>query len=241
MPLKIIATPNDPYNSRKAVYVPDARDARQRPQNSRYERDASGHMIVRPGAARSMEGQEREFMVGLDLAQSNDWTALAVVERLKTGYAVPMLTRTRGAAYPAIVGRVADLLETPPLAGQAELVIDATGVGRPVLDLFRASGVDARAITITAGQKPTGSLRFAKVPKRDLIKVVLLALQVGTLTIAQDQPFADVLARELAELRVKITASGYDRYEAREGEHDDLVLALAIALWSLEKSPSRLR
>lgn len=241
MPLKIIQDLSDPYHSRRAVYVADARDARNRPQNSRYERDASGRMIVRPGAARSMEPQDREFMIGLDLAQSNDWTALAVVERLKTGYAVPMLTRTRGAPYPQIVGRVADLLETPPLKDQAELVIDATGVGRPVLDLFRASGLDPRAITITAGQKPTGSLRFAKVPKRDLIKVLLLALQAGTLTIAQDTPFADVLERELAELRVKITASGYDRYEARDGEHDDLVVAVAMAVWMLEKSPSRLR
>jgi len=240
MPIKIISTPDDPNHSRRAVYFPDQRDSRARPQGN-YETDASGRITLRPTAARSIEPQERQFMIGLDLAQSNDWTALAVVERLKTGYAVPMLTRTRGAPYPQIVGRVADLLETPPLKGQSELVIDATGVGRPVLDLFRASGLDPRAVTITAGQKPAGSLRHARVPKRDLINVLLLALQAGTLTIAQDQPFADVLARELAELRVKITASGYDRYEARDGEHDDLVLAVAMAVWMLEKSPSRLR
>jgi hypothetical protein len=240
MPIRIIRTPDDPANMLRAEYYPDRRDQRARPQGN-YETDASGHITVRARAARSIEPQEREFMVGLDLAQSNDWTALAVVERLRTGYSVPMLTRTRGAPYPQIVGRVADLLETPPLKGQAELVIDATGVGRPVLDLFRASGIDARAITITAGQKPTGSLRFAKVPKRDLINSVLLALQAGTLTIAQDQPHAATLAHELAELRVKITASGYDRYEARDGEHDDLVLSVALGIWSLEKSPSRLR
>ena len=240
MPIRIVRTPDDPANMLRAEYFPDRRDERVRPTGN-YVQDASGHVTVRPRAAGQSDPFEREFMVGLDLAQSNDWTALAVVERLKTGYSVPMLTRTRGAPYPQIVARVGSLLETPPLAGQAELVIDATGVGRPVLDLFRASGVDARAITITAGRKPTGSLRFAKIPKRDLINSVLLALQSGTLTIAQDQPFADVLARELAELRVKITASGIDRYEARDGEHDDLVLALAMAIWQFEHSPSRLR
>lgn len=242
MPLKIISTPDDPNNSRRAVYFPDARDQRrERPQHSRYERDASGNMMLRAGAGRSHEPLDREFMIGLDLAQSNDFTALAIVERLPTGYAVPFLDRTRGKAYPDIVAAVAGLLERPELRGKAELVIDGTGIGRPVLDIFRASGIDARTITITAGLKPTGTLRHAKVPKRDLVNSVLLALQAGTLQIAADSPHAATLAHELAELRAKINASGRDTYNAAAGSHDDLIIAVAIALWSLEKSPSRLR
>ncbi|MDX0601802.1 hypothetical protein GOD78_10995 [Sinorhizobium medicae] len=240
MPLKIISTPDDPNNSRRAVYFPDARDRHDRPQHSRYERDASGRMIVRPGASGSPEKVAREFIVGLDLAQSNDFTAVAVVERLADGYAVPFLDRTRGRSYPDIVAGMKNLLARPELEG-AEIVIDGTGIGRPVLDIFRASGIDARTVTITSGQKPTGTLRHAKVPKRDLVNVVLLALQAGTLQIASGSPHAATLAHELAELRAKISASGRDTYEAAAGAHDDLIIAVAIALWSLEKSPSRLR
>jgi hypothetical protein len=241
MPIKIIRTPDDPVNMVKAVYFPDARDRRDRPQHGRYDQDASGHVTVRADASRSNEPLDREFLIGLDLAQSNDFTALAIVERLSTGYAVPYLDRTRGRSYPDIVAGVAGLLELPELRGRAELVIDGTGIGRPVLDMFRASGIDARTVTITAGLKPTGTLRHAKVPKRDLVNTVLLALQAGTLQIAADSPHAATLAHELSELRAKISASGRDTYAAAPGSHDDLIIAVAIALWSLEKSPSRLR
>src|SRR3954471_20338166 len=67
----------------------------------------------------------REFFVGLDLGQASDFTALAVVERCPAGYAVPFLARTRGKPYPEIVGRVAGLMEKPPLTGAARLVVDA--------------------------------------------------------------------------------------------------------------------
>jgi hypothetical protein len=42
------------------------------------------------------------------------------------------------------------------------------------------------------------------------------------------------LRAELLNFRVKINlASGHDSYEAwREGDHDDLVLAAAMAVWS---------
>lgn len=240
MPIRIVATPDDPNNSRTVEYFPDQRDARQRPAGS-YTFDASGRQFRRPETLRGDAPLDREFVVGLDLGQSNDFSAIAAVERLPNGYAVPLLARTRGRPYPEIVGRVADLMAMPPLAGQAELVIDGTGIGRPVLDIFRASGLDPRTITITGGAKAQGSLRHARVPRRDLINSVLLAMQAGHIVIAQDQTHAATLAHELAELRLKVTASGHDRYEPRKGGHDDMIVALGMAVWTLERSLSRLR
>ena len=46
---------------------------------------------------------------------------------------------------------VALLLRRPPLAGNCELVIDDTGVGRAVGDLFETAGMDPIRVTITAG------------------------------------------------------------------------------------------
>jgi hypothetical protein len=38
-------------------------------------------------------------------------------------------------------------------------------------------------------------------------------------------------------MRVKITASGNEQYGAwREGEHDDLVLAVALACWGARRA-----
>lgn len=211
---------------RRVVYSPPRTDATpDRPRPRRPSR-------VQPVA------QEREFFVGLDLGQEHDFTALAVVERTSTGLDVPFLSRTRGQPYPKIVQVVCDLLAQPPLASASRLVIDATGVGRPVLDLFRAARLDPLAITITGGDRASGNWRNSRVPKRDLMKALLLVLQTGSLKVAAELEHAPTLARELADLRVKISAAGRDSYGVwREGEHDDLVLALAMAVWAAEKMP----
>jgi hypothetical protein len=39
------------------------------------------------------------------------------------------------------------------------------------------------------------------------------------------------LVRELQDFRVEFTATGHLTFNARSGKHDDLVLALAIAVW----------
>ena len=47
------------------------------------------------------------------------------------------------------------------------------------------------------------------------------------------QARAETLARELELFRVKVTASRSEVYESwRERDHDDLVLALALACWA---------
>jgi len=53
---------------------------------------------------------------------------------------------------------------------------------------------------------------------------------------AQRQSDASVLIRELQEFLVKYTDAGNTTFNAREGELDDLVLALAIAVFGLSES-----
>lgn len=176
------------------------------------------------------------FVIGLDLGQAADFTALVVVQRVATGFNVPMIERVRGKPYTEIVARVADLVATPPLAGDNDLVLDFTGVGRPVLDLARGAGLDPVALTITGGAKLTGRMRAPHVPKPDLIEGLLVAFQAGTIAIAAELQHAATLARELSEMQRKISSSGRPSYGVwRDGEHDDLVLALAMAIWQADR------
>ena len=47
-----------------------------------------------------------------------------------------------------------------------------------------------------------------------------------------DLPETPTLTAELAGFQMKVTAAGHDQYGAwREGAHDDLVLAVALAVW----------
>jgi hypothetical protein len=54
-----------------------------------------------------------------------------------------------GTTYPAIVQHVGRLVGRLPK--DTELVIDYTGVGRPVFDLFRYSGISPTGMLITSG------------------------------------------------------------------------------------------
>ena len=185
------------------------------------------------------------YLVGVDLGQQSDWTALALVQTLAPadvplGVAAPLslrhLERLRQTSYVAVVEHVAGLLRTPALAAVgATLIIDSTGVGRAVLDQFRAAGLAPVAVTITGGDRVTRAGNEWHVPKRDLVAAVQVALQNGQLQIAQALPLAETLRAELANFRMTISLSGHDSYGAgtpwREGAHDDLVLATALATW----------
>jgi hypothetical protein len=80
------------------------------------------------------------------------------------------------------------------------------------------------------------------VPKRILAGAVQRVLHEGRLRIGAALPFAHALTGELQNFRVKLNERGHDSYGAgpagddwREGgEHDDLVLALALATWWAE-------
>jgi hypothetical protein len=55
-----------------------------------------------------------------------------------------------GTPYPAIVAHVGRLLTKLP--GGPELVIDFTGVGRPIFDMFISSGISPIGVLITGGR-----------------------------------------------------------------------------------------
>lgn len=74
-----------------------------------------------------------------------------------------------GTPYPAVASHVQKLLDAPPLRGQTELVVDATGVGRPVVDMLEQRGLDCTPVTITGGDHVARDGHGWRVPKRDLV------------------------------------------------------------------------
>jgi hypothetical protein len=73
------------------------------------------------------------------------------------------------------------------------------------------------------------------VPKKELVSVLQVLLQSGRLKIA-NLPERELLVKELLAFQVKITTAANETFEAwRERDHDDLVLATALACWWGEK------
>ena len=184
------------------------------------------------------------FYVGLDLGQSADPSALAVLEQSqysdpesRASYACRHLQRwPLGTPYPTIVEEVGRLVATPPLPNCA-LVVDATGCGRPVVDMIRQARppADLVPVTITAGHALTCGPDGYHVPKRELVSTLQILLQERRLQIARALPEAAKLERELLSFQMRITPSAHEAFGAwREDAHDDLVIALALASWCAE-------
>ncbi|RJE46819.1 hypothetical protein A7K50_12400 [Dehalobacter sp. MCB1] len=181
-----------------------------------------------------------KFYIGLDLGQANDYTALAVLERLgpegdrkEAIYHVRHLERVRGIPYPEIVAKVAAMLESPALKGNTSTVIDMTGCGRPVFDMFKEAGLSPIGVQIHGGDRSTQENDNWRVPKRDLVAVLQVLLQAKRLKIASRLELGAILQAEMLNFRVKIDpATAHDSYSAwREADHDDLVLSVALAAW----------
>ena len=220
-----------------------------------------------------MAARDFAYYLGLDLGQSADYTALALIEEpvWVSGRWTSPATMTRphydlvraesdrarppnpplsvrhlerfdlGTRYTTIVERVKEMTNVPPLSElPAVLLVDKTGVGAAVLDAFEHSGIRPTAITIHGGSTVSDDpqRRGYRVPKRDLVSAVQVLLQNGRLKIAASLPESATLKRELLSFRVKVNpATAHDSYEHwREGDHDDLVLATAMACWFREAS-----
>jgi hypothetical protein len=192
------------------------------------------------------------YIVGLDLGQSNDPTAVCVLHTYSEREDPTSLARQffdvrhlqrlpLGLSYPVIVQDVITLLQRPPLAGAStELVIDQTGVGAAVGDIFAHAGLKPIRVVITGGTEETqaGSLTY-NVPKGVLISTLDARLHTSELRFAKDLREAPTMESELKDFRRHVSEAGRYSFEARTGKHDDLVLATAIALWRAVRKKER--
>jgi hypothetical protein len=198
---------------------------------------------------------ERNFYVSVDLGQSHDPTAVSITEHSITGtqewkigttvdgrkksteqarerFDVRFLQRyPLGTPYPTIVNNVQGLLSREPLQ-DATLLIDESGVGRAVGDMWEAAGLWPIRITIVGGIGATRvKHRTWHVSKTELISSVDAKLNSGELRFAKALSESPAMAEELANFRRLITAAGNATYSARASASDDLVLSVSMATW----------
>ncbi len=193
-------------------------------------------------------------LIGIDLGQAQDFTAICIVEKhqeygkwpnqhARIGepfYLVRFLERPPlGTSYPAIIERTRQIYKG--LEGRKELVLDATGCGRPVFDSFKQARLNPVGISIHGGNTVTKEKSIYNVPKRDLAGGLQVLYQNERIKVSSQLTEAQTLNDELLNFKAKINVNtGHDSYEAwREGVHDDLVLAVACACWYGEKGASR--
>ncbi|MBC8167115.1 MAG: hypothetical protein H7Y20_14755 [Bryobacteraceae bacterium] len=192
---------------------------------------------------------QARFYIGVDLGQAQDFSAITVIERAEVvgcerdpvtyEYLTETLFHLRhaeriplGSPYPEIVERVKEIAGRTPVAGWAKVIVDATGVGAPVVDLLKRAGLKCPVIpvVITSGDMESSNGSGYRVPKRDLMAGLQVAFQKKRLRLARGMRGLDALVEELRAMRVRMSPEGYERFSGG-GTHDDLVLSLALAWW----------
>ncbi len=210
-----------------------------------------------PHEWRTTEPRPVVFIMGVDLGQARDFSAIVINEvslskrqRHHPGDPFAVFGEVQtirrhelrhverlplGMSYPAVIEAVRDrFTRIPAQSREPKLIVDATGVGRPVVDEMRRAGLRPIGCTITGGSgwsEDRGS-KSCRVAKALLASTVAVALETDRLTVSADGPHRDTLQGELAAFRVKVNPNANETFEAwREADHDDLVLAAAMAVW----------
>lgn len=193
------------------------------------------------------------WLFGLDLAESEDFTALAllrIVPRDRPEYQAVSLERfnarmpgildkfgTSSEEYwSRVIGFLAARVGHPTVRLNACLAIDATGIGRRVLDMvLRSPAVRDSGITVYPFQiRARETKRFQRqdgliqVSRTDLLSGARLLMGQGRLKIAAALPEAATLRQELLLVRPEERRFDSDG-PARTRAHDDCVFAVALA------------
>lgn len=205
---------------------------------------------------------DETLIAGLDLGQKKDYPVLAVVGRTRLPQQVAkrrfryelrwLETWELGTRYTAtrpgersIIGDVKRLFDRPPLT-RSPLAVDYNGVGIAVVEQITAAKVLARLhpICSTSGhtisrpeETKDGSWH---VPKTELIGTLIVVLENELLSWEPPDspnalPLIDKFEKELAAFRGWITRKKNVGYGAEQSQHDDIVLAVALAIWLGER------
>jgi hypothetical protein len=193
-----------------------------------------------------------KWYVGLDVGQSIDPTAFAALQHVVTPgeewdrndakqiwrqqktekFLVRYIERLPlQTPYPQQIEHVTQLLERDPLRGAA-FALDYTGCGRPVADMFLRAGLKPQCVLITAGNEVTRHNGDTwHVPKNYLISSLESRLHSGELKFAPSLAESDALKNELRDFARHVSETGRVTFNARSGAHDDLILAICIAVF----------
>ena len=212
--------------------------------------------IIAAEPADHAKGAHVAYALGIDLGQSIDPTAMALIERevygtadwqpikgqmegatnWRPGLGVRFTVRALkllplGTSYQAIVAEIGMRYEQTAQFGKTQLVFDETGA-RAAGDMIRERIPNAVGCTLTASEKDAriGPRRWS-ISKPNMVTGLLAAIESGQLGAAKDLDQFETFKAHIVDLRRKVSNLGHFSFNAREGQHDDFVTAGGLAWW----------
>lgn len=169
------------------------------------------------------------YIMGADLAQAEDYTVITVIDT--NNNQVVYWKRFRGVNYPVQVDHI---VTTAQEYGNARIIIDSTGLGKPIYEFLLQRGVFVEDFTFTGKSK------------EELIGKLRLYISQKWITIPDEPELIKELNHFEYKLRNEKTGEPLQniKYGASKGSHDDTVCSLALAVFGLTgkanpKSPAK--
>jgi phage FluMu gp28-like protein len=158
-------------------------------------------------------------VAGVDWARTRDWTAVAILQGSQQGACMLDIRRWQGLDWAEQIEKLAPLLTRYEVQ---RVLCDRTGLGDPLVEALQ------KAVPAFVE-----GLVFTRAVKQNLVEGLALMLEQARLQLLPDM----ALLQELYHFEMETTPSGL-RFEAAYGFHDDLVMALALAVRALPPAPA---
>jgi len=150
---------------------------------------------------------------GLDLAKIEDYSVLVILNKQRE---VVYVDRFHRLDWNIQVNRISAATKKY----RARVYVDSTGKGEPVYEALRAAGCWAKAYPFTQKSKAA------------LIDNLSILLEKEMITLPRPELWPQGI-EELEAFQYSVTDQGNVRSGAPSGDHDDCVIALALAAWHL--------
>lgn len=179
--------------------------------------------------------------------------ALGVPDAQVVYYDIVLIDNVQGLTYPKMADRVADICRLAPLSKSSQLVMDGTGVGEAMFDLFRERDLDPIKVVYTGGGrvtpvyeteaktfplssgglKPLRRMVEVRVPKPELVDAGRRMVQdEDRVAVAPGIAHRDAFMRQLLAFKRFLDERGSQTFDTEDRiEHDDLTNAFLLASW----------
>ena len=185
---------------------------------------------------------------GSDYERHTNQTATLSLQKSAERWRVVHMERLPlGTKYAEVITHVAGLLATPQLQAnpdknqsKCELVIDAGG-SRGVVEMFTIAGLNPMGVQIVGGLNTTWARKNTwNVAKHELITLLDARLNHDRfpLTFSKYLVEGEAFKQEISDFRRNVSGAGRMQYEAQQGKHDDMIIAVALSVVAVSPSQS---
>jgi terminase large subunit-like protein len=156
------------------------------------------------------------YTLGVDLARKRDFTVLTCMNNTKKN--VVEFDRFNQISWKLQKEKIVAMARMY----KAQVVMDGTGVGDPLVEAVRAEGI------------PVECYIFGSISKQEAIEKLRSNIEYERISF----PYIPALIKELRNYEFDIGSSGRIKYAAPSGQHDDCVISLALANFFADQPPS---